>query len=72
VYSARRRIKEWVIVVPYIEGFAANAETLVVLPLTLSAYLLLRRRWLLAGLAAGRASLLANQGRLPCRSARFP
>ena len=40
---------------PAIEGFTANAETFMVLPLTLSALALLSGRWLWAGLAAGLA-----------------
>lgn len=40
---------------PAIEGFTANAETFLVLPLTLSALALLDGRWFWAGLTAGLA-----------------
>lgn len=43
---------------PFIEGFTANAETFMALPLVVSAYLTWRQRWFWAGLAGAVAVLL--------------
>jgi len=47
---------------PAIEGFTANSELFAMLPLTLSAWLALRRRWWWAGLLAGLAVLFKPIG----------
>ena len=50
----------------HIEGFTANAETFMVLPATLSAYFLLRRQPLMAGLMASAAVVLKPSGGSAC------
>jgi hypothetical protein len=47
---------------PRIEGFTANAETFMLLPLALSAWCTWRRRWFWAGLAGALAVLLKPSG----------
>jgi hypothetical protein len=47
---------------PRIEGFTANAETFMLLPLVLSAHFTWRRRWFWAGFAGAMAVLLKPSG----------
>jgi Dolichyl-phosphate-mannose-protein mannosyltransferase len=49
-------------VCPRIEGFTANAETFMLLPLVLSAHFTWRRQWFWAGLAGAMAVLLKPSG----------
>ncbi|RPI93066.1 MAG: hypothetical protein EHM39_13125, partial [Chloroflexi bacterium] len=47
---------------PHVEGFTANAEMFMTLPLILAAYWSWKEQWARAGLAAGLAFLLKNSG----------